>query len=122
MSKKDKVSFKTAEVMDNVKKISDSLKEIRTALSNMPDCGIKKSYLISLVNFEAKVNSIVKKEQIDKAIKAIRQNPDILNGLSDDVKASFASNPADVAETVITETDADNDNAGVTNARKGRKH
>ena len=116
MSKQEKVSFKSSAVIDNVKKVETSLKDIRNAISNMPDCGIKKSYMVSLTNFESKVNAIVKKEQIDLAMKAIRKNPDILNSLSDEIKARFASNPEEAVET------NSEINEGVQNVKKSKKH
>lgn len=116
MSKQEKVSFKSSAVIDNVKKVETSLKDIRNAISNMPDCGIKKSYMVSLTNFESKVNAIVKKEQIDLAMKAIRKNPDILNSLSDEIKARFASNPEEAVET------NSEINESVQNVKKSKKH
>lgn len=116
MSKQEKVSFKSSAVIDNVKKVETSLKDIRSAISNMPDCGIKKSYMVSLTNFESKVNAIVKKEQIDLAMKAIRKNPDILNNLSDEIKARFASNPEEAVET------NSEINESVQNVKKSKKH
>lgn len=97
---KEKVSFKTPAIIDGAKIVYENLKTSRTAIENMPDCGIKKSLLVSQETYEKKINSIVKKEIISKALAAIRKNPDLINSLPDDVKASFARNE----ETTVDET------------------
>jgi len=114
---KEKISFKTPSILDGSKKIAEHLKNIRVLIEAMPDSGIKTKYLTSLIPFETKINSVARKEQIDKALKAIRKNPDLLNSLPDDIKASFASsdkNVGDIAPII------DADKVG-SNVKKGKK-
>lgn len=106
MSKDKKVSFKTPAIIDGAKAIYESLKNTRKAVENMPESGIKKSLLVSQETYEKKINSVVKKEIIAKALSAIRKNPDLINSLPDDVKASFARNPETVVESDTEKVDA----------------
>lgn len=101
VEKTPKVSFKTPAILDGAKKIYESLKNTRTAIENMPNCGIKKSLMVSQETYEKKINSIVKKETIAKALSAIRKNPELINSLPDDVKASFARDAEKTVEPVI---------------------
>lgn len=105
VEKTPKVSFKTPAILDGAKKIYESLKNTRTAIENMPNCGIKKSLMVSQETYEKKINSIVKKEMIAKALSAIRKSPELINSLPDDVKASFAR---DAEKTVDTEKGGSN--------------
>jgi hypothetical protein len=89
---KEKVSFKTPEIINGAKEIYESLKTCRVAIEKMPESSVKKSLLLSQINYEKKINAIVKKEVIAKALAAIRKNPDLINSLPDDVKAGFARN------------------------------
>jgi hypothetical protein len=113
--KAQKVSFKTPAILDGAKKIYELLKNTRASIENMPNCGIKKSLMVSQETYEKKINSIVKKEMIAKALSAIRKNPELINSLPDDVKASFARNP----ENAII--DADKVGANVKKATKPKK-
>jgi hypothetical protein len=116
--KATKVSFKTPEVLNNAKIVYEQLKNTRKAIENMPDCGIKKTLMLSQTTFEKKVNAIVKKEMIAKALSAIRQNPDLINSLPDDVKASFARNEVIAIEPII---DAEKVGANVKKSSAKRK-
>jgi hypothetical protein len=99
--KTPKVSFKTPEVLNNAKLVYESLKNTRIAIEKMPNCGIKKSLLVSQETFEKKVNAVVKKEMIAKALSAIRKNPELINSFPDDVKASFARDEVKTIEPII---------------------
>lgn len=114
---KEKVSFKTPSIADGSKKMYELLNTIETIVSKMPDCGIKKSYMVTLETFQKKVVSVVKKEQIAKALSAIRKNPELLNSLPDDVKASFASSDDNIAPVI----DAEKEGA-VENVKKAKKN
>jgi adenine specific DNA methylase Mod len=100
-NKEKKVSFKTPEVLNNAKSIYESLKETRNFIELMPNCGIKKSLMISQEPYEKKINAIVKKEMIAKALSAIRKNPELINSFPDDVKASFAVDAEVTVEPII---------------------
>lgn len=100
-AKATKVSFKTPEILNGAKKIYELLKNTRTTIENMPDCGIKKSLMVSQETFEKKINAIVKKELIAKALSAIRKNPNLINSFPDDVKASFAVDAEKTVEPII---------------------
>jgi hypothetical protein len=100
-TKEKKVSFKTPEIIDGAKKIYELLKEIRESIELMPNCGIKKSLSVTQETYEKKINAIVKKEVIAKALSAIRKNPDFINSLPDDVKASFAVDAETTIEPII---------------------
>lgn len=94
---KEKVSFKTPSILEGSKKIYELLKETNTAIAAMPDCGIKSSLMLTQEAFEKKINSIVKKEQIAKALSAIKKNPEaFIAALPDELKASFAANDGEV--------------------------
>jgi hypothetical protein len=110
-----KVSFKTPAILEGAKKIFESLKNTRASIENMPNCGIKKSLMVSQETYEKKINSIVKKEMIAKALSAIRKNPELINSLPDDVKARFARSP----ENAII--DAEKVGANVKKASKPKK-
>ena len=116
-NKTPKVSFKTPEVLDNAKKIYESLKNTRTAIETMPNCGIKKSLMVSQETFEKKINAIVKKELIAKALSAIRKNPELLNSFPDDVKAGFARDEVKTIEPII---DAESVGANVKKSKKNK--
>lgn len=93
MSKEDKVSYKTPEILEGSKKINEHLAEMRTLVNAMPECTISKSLKTSQEAYEKKINSIVKKEAINKAMAAIRKNPEgFINALPEEMKAKFASN------------------------------
>jgi len=99
MSNQEKVSYKTPAILDGCKLIDQKLKEIRAAVEAMPDCTIKKSLLTSSEAYEKKINSVVKKEAIQKAMSAIRKNPEkFIASLPDDVKAAFASSDETAAD------------------------
>lgn len=95
--KTPKINFKTPAVLEGAKAIEATLKTSRTAIEAMPMCTLRKALMTSQVAFEKKINTVVKKELIAKALSAIRKDPSIINSLPDDVKASFARD----AETVI---------------------
>lgn len=109
---KEKVSFKTPEIINGAKVVYENLKNSRIAIEAMPNCGIKTSLMLSQETFEKKINSIVKKEIISKALAAIRKNPDLINSLPDDIKASFARNE----ETTVSEMDVGS------NVKKSKKN
>jgi hypothetical protein len=113
---KEKISFKTPSIADGSKKMYELLKNIETIVSKMPDSGIKKSYSVTLETFQKKVVSIVKKEQIAKALSAIRKNPDLLNSLPDEVKASFASSDENIAPIIDAESEG-----AISNVKKPSK-
>lgn len=100
-TREKKVSFKTPEIIDGAKKIYELLKDTRATIELMPNCGIKKSLAISQETYEKKINSIVRKEVIAKALSAIRKNPDLINSFPDDVKASFAVDAEKTVEPII---------------------
>lgn len=90
---KEKVSFKTPSILEGSKKIYEVLNETRKSIEAMPDCGIKSSLMLTQEAFEKKINGIVKKEQIAKALSAIKKNPEaFIAALPDELKASFAAN------------------------------
>lgn len=115
---KEKVSFKTPSILEGSKKIAEHLKEVRKLVEAMPDSGIKTKYLTSLKPFEVKVNSVARKEAIDNALKMIRNNPDILNELPDDVKVKFAMNK--IESTIEPIIDADKVGSNVKKAKKNK--
>ena len=98
--KTQKISFKTPAVLEGAKVIDAALKTIRSAIEAMPECTISKSLLTSQEAFEKKINAVVKKELIAKALSAIRKNPELINTFPDDVKAGFARNVETVAVKV----------------------
>lgn len=98
---KEKVSFKTPSILDGAKKIYELLKESKKSIEAMPECGIKTSLMLTQEAFEKKINGIVKKEQIAKALSAIKKNPEaFIAALPDDLKASFASSDEKLSEVV----------------------
>jgi hypothetical protein len=115
--KATKVSFKTPEVLNNAKLVYESLKNTKSAIQNMPNCGIKKSLMVTQETFEKKVNAIVKKEMIAKALSAIRKNPELINSFPDDVKASFARDEVKTIEPII---DAESVGANVKKSKKSK--
>jgi len=105
MSKENKISYKTPEILEGSKKIYEHLAEMRKIVEAMPVCTISKSLITSQEAYEKKINSIVKKEAIQKAMQAIRKNPEkFINALPDDVKANFASSD----ENVVNIAEAEN--------------
>jgi len=96
---KEKVSFKTPSILEGSKKIYELLKETKSAIEAMPECGIKSSLMLTQDAFEKKINSIVKKEQIAKALSAIKKNPEaFIAALPEELKASFATADENVIE------------------------
>lgn len=118
MAKEKKVSFKTPEIIEGSKKIYESLKEIRKSIESMPNCGIKTSLLVTQETFEKKINAVVKKELIAKALSAIRKNPELINSFPDDVKAGFARDEVKTIEPII---DAESVGANVKKSSKKNK-
>jgi hypothetical protein len=120
MSNKEKVSYKTPAILDGCKTIEQNLKTIRAVVEAMPDCTIKKSLLTSSEAYEKKINSVVKKEAIQKAMSAIRKNPEkFIASLPDDVKAAFASSDEKIADVI--DADAVGANVPKSQKQKGRK-
>jgi hypothetical protein len=109
-----KISFKTPAILDGAKVIYEQLKTTRKAIEAMPPCTISKSLLTSQEAYEKKINAIVKKELIAKALSAIRQDPELINSFPDDVKAGFARNPENIVN-------ADAVGANVKKAKKPAK-
>lgn len=103
--KTQKISFKTPAVLEGAKVIDAALKTTRTAIEAMPECTISKSLLTSQEAFEKKINAVVKKELIAKALSAIRKNPELINTFPDDVKAGFARNPENIVTTKAVGSD-----------------
>jgi hypothetical protein len=108
-------SYKTPAIIEGCKSISELLKDARKAIENMPNSSIKKSLTVTQETYEKKINSIVKKELIAKALTAIRKNPELINQFPDDVKASFARNEVEAIEPII---DAEKVGANVKKAKK----
>lgn len=113
-----KISFKTPAILDGAKTICEGLKNTRKAIDAMPNCGIKKSLMVSQETYEKKINAIVKKELIAKALSAIRKNPELINSFPDDVKAGFARDAVKTVEPII---DADAVGANVKKTAKKSK-
>lgn len=116
MSKDEKISYKTPEILEGSKAINEHLIAMRKFVDIMPECTISKSLKTSQEAYEKKINSIVKKEAINKAMAAIRKNPEgFINALPEDMKAKFASSD-DAAVEVAAE------GANVSKSqKKGRK-
>ncbi len=120
MAKDNKVSYKTPEILEGSKKICEHLSEMRKLVDAMPECTISKSLATSQEAYEKKINSIVKKEAIQKAMAAIRKNPEkFISALPDDMKANFASSDSNVAE--IIDADAVGAHVPKSQKQKGRK-
>ena len=96
--KTTKINFKTPAILEGAKAIEASLKTSRIAIEAMPMCTLRKALMTSQVAFEKKINTVVKKELIAKALSAIRKDPSIINSLPEDIRAAFAQNP----ETAIS--------------------